>query len=361
VTITYSGRVLWANGIPIPDVQVRLFKPLKDQSLGIELTLQPGLTNADGTFTLQSKDSILLDSSLLAEFDLLSQNFDEIDTRGFDLGDNLRPIIQFSYFLKGHNIQTQAPFRRLHRGYRLPYNPPVNFMPSRDGFDFENSFKPFDPPITLPDWLGENRISGSYGLCGGMSSAAYDFCLARVTNPKAPDIRHYTTIPKTGTRLHRYLLRRSLDTFGTAGLLIRRVGDWTLRLDQGLGGVQNLTLIELPAIQQNFQDGQCVVLTLIYERAANFEEMIKKIWLNHQVLAYGYSEIGLDTFQIPIYDSNYPNRNNARLHIQRVQVGISGGQPVFGLVSREIIPGELDKEVRGFFSMNYQSANPPGL
>jgi hypothetical protein len=103
-----------------------------------------------------------------------------------------------------------------------------------------------------------------------------------------------------------------------------------------------------------------VVLTLIYESAANFEEAIKKIWLNHQVLAYGYTETNPDAFQIRIYDSNFPNRDNASIHIQQVQVGSSSGQPVLGLVSREIIPGELDKEVRGFFPMNYQPTNPPG-
>jgi hypothetical protein len=67
-----------------------------------------------------------------------------------------------------------------------------------------------------------------------------------------------------------------------------------------------------------------------------------------------------DKYQISIYDSNFPNRDNARLHLQRLQVGTDRDQPVFGLLSREVIPGELDKEVRGFFRMNYQAANPPG-
>ena len=260
----------------------------------------------------------------------------------------------------GRAFQTQAPLRRLHRGYYLPYNCPVDFLPSRDGFDFVNYFKPFDPLISLPAWLDVSRIPGSYGLCGGMSSAAYDFRLAHTVNPKAPDIRQYHDVPKTATSLHRYLIRRSLDTFGVAGRLVGRVGDWTLLPDQGSGGVQNLSLVEFPNIFQNLQNGQCVVLTLIYERAANFSEMMQKIWLNHQVLAYGYTATGPDTFKIHIYDSNYKNRDDASLQIQQAQVGSSSGQPIYGLISREIIPGQLNKEVRGFFPMNYQPSAPPG-
>jgi hypothetical protein len=360
MAITYSGRILWANGAPVPNVQVRLFRPLKDQSLGAELTLAPGLSNADGTFTIQSRDSRFLDSSLLSSFDLLSSQFDEINSHGFDLGDDPRPIFQFTFSINGRSVQTQAPLRRLHRGYYLPYNCPVDFLPSRDGFDFVNSFKPFDPLISLPAWLDVSRIPGSYGLCGGMSSAAYDFCLAHTVNTNSPDIRQFHDVPKTGTSLHRYLIRRSLDTFGVAGRLIGRVGDWTLLPDQGSGGVQNLSLVEFSNIFHNLQNGQCGVLTLIYERAANFSEMMQKIWLNHQVLAYGYTATGPDSFKIHIYDSNFKNRDDASLQIHQVQVGSSNGQPIYGLVSREVIPGQLDKEVRGFFSMNYQPSAPPG-
>jgi hypothetical protein len=61
-----------------------------------------------------------------------------------------------------------------------------------------------------------------------------------------------------------------------------------------------------------------------------------------------------------IYDSNFKNHDDASLQIQQVQVGSSSGLSVYGLVSREIIPGQLDKEVRGFFPMNYQTSIPPG-
>jgi hypothetical protein len=361
MTTTYSGKVFWANGFPIPNVTVQLFEPGKNQGLGTELTLQPSLSIADGSFVFQSKDSPLLDNALLAELELLSPQFDGIEISDLSLGNDLRPIVQFTYSLKGNIAQASIPFRKLHRGYRLPHNPPVDFLPSRDGFAFENFFRPFNPPITLPDWLGGSRIPEPYGLCGGMSSAAYDFCLAKASSPKAPDIRQYTSVPKTGTRLHRYLLRRSMDTFGMAGKMVAKVGDWTMLPDQGLAGCQKLTLDELPAILQMLDEGQCMVITLIYEQAADFLEMIKKIWLNHQVLAYGYIKTGPDTFEIRIYDSNYPDHDNVVLKTQHNQVGNSAGQPVDGLVTHEFIPGELDQVVRGFFPMNYQPTIPPGF
>jgi hypothetical protein len=234
-------------------------------------------------------------------------------------------------------------------------------MAFRDGFNFFNFFKPFKVPLTLPAWLNVNRIPGSYGLCGGMSSAAYDFRLARASNPNAPDIRKYNEVPNTGTLLHRYLLGRSLDTFGTVGIRIAQVGEWTLLPDSGLAGIRKLTLDGLSVIREKLEDGQCVVMTLIYEQTSDIKEVVSKIWLNHQVLAYEFIQKSPDNFEIKIYDSNYPNRDDVVLETQQVQVGSSNGQPISGLVSREVIPGDSDKVVRGFFPMDYQAMYPKGL
>ncbi|MEJ2601584.1 MAG: hypothetical protein P8Z00_24890 [Anaerolineales bacterium] len=200
---------------------------------------------------MQIKDTHLIDSTALSQLEPLSSLFDRIHTGELSLGSDTRPLIQFTYPLNGRSVQTLVPFRKLHRAYQLPQNPPVDFLPSRDGFNFLNFFKPFKVPLTLPAWLNVNRIPGSYGLCGGMSSAAYDFRLARASNPKAPNIRKYSEVPNTGTLLHRYLLRRSVDTFGTVGIKIAQVGEWTLFPDRGLAGIQKLTLDGLSAITRN--------------------------------------------------------------------------------------------------------------
>jgi hypothetical protein len=358
---TYSGQISWANGVPVPGVEVKLFEPENSQGVGNELTQQPGVSLADGTFTLQIKDSPLIDSTLITELKPLSSLFDRIQTGDLSLGSDPRPLIQFTYPLKGHAVQILVPFRKLHRAYQLPQNPPVDFLPSRDGFNFLNFFKPFNAPITLPAWADVNRIPGSYGLCGGMSSAAYDFRLARANNPNAPDIRKYSVVPNTGTLLHRYLLRRSIDTFGTVGIKIAQVGEWTLLPDSGLAGIQKLTLDGLSAIRQKLEDGQCVVLSLIYEQASDIKEVVSKIWLNHQVLAYEFVQKSPDSFEIKIYDSNHPNRDDVVVDTQQVQVGSSNSQSAFGLVSREVIPGDSDKVVRGFFTMDYYPIYPQGL
>jgi hypothetical protein len=360
MTITYSGRVLWANGAPLRDVQVRLFEPKDGGTLGAELTLQPALTAPDGSFTIQAQETPLIDNALLNQLELLSSQFDEIDASQTGLGSETRPILQFSYSINGRTARLLAVFRKLHRAYRLAHYPPVSFLPSRDGFAFANSFDPFLPTISLPGWLGGKRVPQNYGLCGGMSSAAYDFCLVKAGDPLAPNIRQYTIVPKNGSLLQRYLLRRSLDTFGAAGSKVARVGDWTLLPDAGPAGTQKLTLDEFPAIRQSLEDGQCVVLTLIYERAVDFLSMAKQIWLNHQVLAYGVAQTGSDAYEISIYNSNYPNRDDIRLQIQCVQEGLIQGNPVFGMLTHETVPGELPREVRGFFPMEYTQADPPG-
>ena len=306
------------------------------------------------------RDLHLIDGDLLSSLEELSPQFDEIEPNEISLGEDQRPIVQFSYPLKGKTVQALLPFRRLHRGYRLLHNQPVEFKPSQDGFVFQNSFKPFDPPISLPDFIGVNRVMGSYGLCGGMSSAAYDFSLAKAADPKAPDIRQYKTVPKTATRLHRYLFRRALDTFGTAGKMIGIVGEWTLLPDEGPAGTRKLTQDGLSTLLKQLDAGQCVVLTLIYERAMNLKELSSEIWLNHQVLAYDYRQAGAETVEILIYDSNFPDRDDAMLRAQRTQEGGDLTQPVYGRASREIIPSaHFSKEVRGFFPMGYQPARPP--
>jgi hypothetical protein len=361
MAITYTGKVFWANAVPVKDVEVRLFNIKKDGSPGSELSMTPGISDSEGVFTLALRDSRLIDGNLLSSLDELSLQFDEIQPNSISLGEDQRPCLQFKYPIHGQPIQVFLPFRRLHRGYRLPHHQPVNFQPSLHGFVFQNNFKPFDPPISLPDFLGVNRVLSSYGLCGGMSSAAYNYCLAKTSDPKAPDIRQYKTVPKTATRLHRYLLRRALDTFGPAGKMIGIVGEWTLLPDDGPAGTRKLTRDGAKSILKLLQEGQCVVLTLIYERAMNLNELASEIWLNHQVLAYRSKEVDPDIVEISIYDSNFPDRDDAVIRAQQVQVGNDGPQPVYGFLSHEIIPSaRFNKEVRGFFPMFYQPARPPG-
>ncbi len=355
----YSGKVFWSTGLPAQGAQLRLYEPLKSNAPDMEISQQPGLSGADGSFSLNLKDSPWLDTNLLDELSPLSAQFESVNSPGLHPSDTNRPALEITFQANGKPVQAYLPFRKLHRGYYLPLNPPVDFLPSRDGFAFINYFKPFDPPVSFPDWLGLRRIQGAYGLCGGMSSAAYDYRLARLANPNAPNIRQYTTIPNTGTVLHRFLLRRALDTFGMGGSMIAKVGEWTMLPDLGAAGVQKLTLDEFPTIQQKLDYGQCVVTTLIYVSTNDIKALPGKLCENHQVLAYGYTQTAPDTYAIKIYDCNFPDRDDALLQAQRVQVGVVNGQPVFGFSTYEVIPGVPNRLVRGFFEMPYQPAQPP--
>ncbi len=356
----YTGKVFWQNGAPVAGVEVRIYEPGTGQSpLGPELTVAPGHSQADGSFAVQTQPSSFIDDTVVTNLEPLSHLFDTVDTLGQSLGLEPRPQIQFGYSVKGRSVSDLRPFRKLHRGYRLSRNPPVDFKPSKDGFVFQNQFKAFELPITIAKWIETSRIPDTYGLCGGMSAAAYDFCLAHLGNPESPDIRQYRAVPNSGTVLHRYLLRRTMDSFGPAGLMIVKTGDWSLLPSRGPAGTCKLTLDEFKAIRQRLDEGQCVCLALIYEHASNLIELATKIWLNHQVLAYGYAETGPGKFEIAIYDSNYPDQD-AVLIAQRQPVGEVNDPPVDGLVTKEFVPGRLDKEVRGFFDMPYQPASPPG-
>ncbi len=355
----YSGKIFWANGAPLQGAQLRLLEPGLAAGPGAELSEQHSTSSSDGSFSLGLKSSSFFDFDLLAELEPLSPQFDRMSAPGLHPSDTGRPTLQVAFKVNDKDAQVSLPFRKLHRGYFLPYNPPVDFLPSRDGFAFVNFFKPFDPPVSFPDWLGLRKIQGAYGLCGGMSSAAYDYRLARLSNPAQANIRSYTNIPNTGTTLHRFLLRRSLDTFGTAGTMIAKVGEWTMLPDLGAAGTQKLSLDELPDILQKLDHGQCVVTTLVYASTNDIRALPAQICENHQVLAYAYDQPVPGTYHIHIYDSNFPSRDQAMLEAKKVQVGTLNGQPVFGLATNEIVPGEMTKLVRGFFEMPYQPAQPP--
>jgi hypothetical protein len=80
-----------------------------------------------------------------------------------------------------------------------------------------------------------------------------------------------------------------------------------------------------------------------------------KIWRNHQVLAYSYSDISATTIDINIYDPNYPQRDDVIIQMERVPVGttlIPGVPPrkrtVLGFKCCQKI-GDREKKVRGFF------------
>ncbi len=231
--------------------------------------------------------------------------------------------------------------------------PTGSVLPSRHGFKFPNSFS-----ITIPLPSPLPSISGSFGLCGGMSSAALDYFLSCIPIPST------TTIPTSGTPLFNYLLRRQLDSLGSPTFgMVSKFLTWTNLPDTRpsgalpllvpgtafVPGLQELTVPEFRATVSSIAAGSPVVLGLIYVGPAAVS-----IWHNHQVLAYGTSIVSPSVTNIRIYDPNDPGNDGV---IIRCEV-LAGGARVRCV---QMWPGGRTKTVRGFFRMPYSRVTPPCL
>jgi hypothetical protein len=362
MAIKLSGRVTLANGVSlgssVTDLQARVFDYDPGPKNDDELTVEPGSTDDSGRFSLKINPSRFMDLKAVGRASGLDLQFDEANWTPDPMFDLPQPYLQFDYKFLGTARRIRLPIRPFQRSYQLPHYPPLEFLPSLNGFNFINSFPPFDPPFTLPAWLKKVKIGENYGLCGGMSSAAYDFLLAGRLLPELE------TPPKTGTRLHRFLLKRSIDTFGYAGEHLAKVGRWSLRPDEGLYGTQRMTMDELPGLLQRLDDHQPVVIAQVRESAKDYSDLAKKIWNNHQVLALSYKQPAENEYYIQLYDPNYRRRDDVRLHLERYQVGVatqSNGviRPIYAVRCEQVGPANLTTRVRGFFPMNYIAALPP--
>jgi hypothetical protein len=188
-----------------------------------------------------------------------------------------------------------------------------------------------------------------------MSCAAYDLLLAGKSIPSI------TTAPAQGSTLHEYLYRRQVDTFGALGEYIAKFAQWMVLPDDTILGTQKRTYDEFEEIRAKLDDGNAVVLGLVYVSGSDS----LKIWENHQVLAYGYSEVSDTTIDINIYDPNYPQRDDVVIRVERISVGttfVPGVPPrkrtVLGFRCTQKVSNR-NQNVRGFFAMPYVPVAPP--
>jgi len=230
--------------------------------------------------------------------------------------------------------------------------PVGSFLPSRHGFNFINSFT---TTISLPSPLP--TISPTYGLCGGMASAALDYFLSCIPRPST------ATVPPSGSTLFNYLFRRLLDSLGAPVFgMVAKFLSWTNRPDITTGGivpgtsigtidgVQELTAPEFRATIASLSAARPVVLGLIYVGPGAVD-----IWQNHQVLAYSKTVVRPTVTDIRVYDPNYPGVDDA---VIRCEV-LAGGSRVR---CQELLPSRgVTKRVRGFFRMPYTKMIPPCL
>jgi hypothetical protein len=358
--VKLSGSVHYANGDPVPNVVVRIFdKDIRNQD--DDLTLSPGTSDEQGHFSLTYEPLRYLDFHTIHLPGTPEEPFNaESSGSGLripDLGDIYLPYLQFNYTFNGLIRQHTAALGIFQTQFHLPENPPVDFLPSKNGFRFENRFPGYFLPFSTPGFLASRKVNSIHGLCGGMCAAAYDIALAGKTVP--PPV----AVPKRGTRLQRYLFRRQIDSLGELGKQIIKVAQWTSLPDDTLLGTQAQTEVEFSQLRHKLDDRNLVVLALIYEHAGSLRELSRLIFNNHQVLAYAYHQDASGTISINVYDPNLPGRDDVIIRCEPVILGeISspqGPHPVTGFKSTQLVGDMHYRDVRGFFAMPYSPIKPP--
>jgi hypothetical protein len=359
--VKFSGSVYYANGDPISNVSVRIFDKDTAGKEDDDLTMTLGLSDERGRFSLIYEPLRYLDYHT---FHLPDTNNETANTQPAkqgllipDLGDMYLPYLKFSYIVNGTTREHTASLGLFQTEFYLPVYPPVEFVPSRNGFRFRNSFSGYFLPYSTPAFMSSRKVSSPYGLCGGMCAAAYDFILAGKAIPKNIEA------PNQGTRLQRYLFQRQMDSLGGLGEALVKVAQWTSLPDDTSVGTWRRTMDELNHLRQKLDEGNLVILALILARATSLKELSRLIFNNHQVLAYGYHQESAGAITIHIYDPNLPAQDEVDIHAESMVVGKStspsGSQAVMGLKSQQLVGGDFYKHVRGFFAMPYAPVKPP--
>jgi hypothetical protein len=361
VIVKFSGSVHYANNEPISNVVVRIYDKDDSGKGDDDLTMTEGLSDDHGRFRLTYKPLRYLDfhTTQLPENDNQAADLqvDHHSIRMPDLGDMYLPYLKFNFTINGVNQEYVASLGVFQTKFHLPVNPAVEFLPSRDGFKFPNSFPGYFLPYSTPAFLSSRKISSNYGLCGGMCAAVYDFRLAGRAIPQDIDV------PKQGTRLQRYLFRRQMDSLGGLGQQAVKVAQWTSLPDDTLVGTMRRTADEFRQVRQKLDQGNLVILALIYERATSLKELSRRIFNNHQVLALAYKEDASNIVTINVYDPNLPERDDVVIRSEPAVLGELpsplGSESVLGLKSTQLVGGGFDKDVRGFFEIPYIPISPP--
>ena len=346
-----SGRVTFANGLAASGVEVRVFDRDAPGKEDDDLTITPGISDESGFFRVIYDPGRYRDFASLPFIGLGGSSRSRL--RVPDLFDIYSPYVRFRYNFDGQERTHTEDLEPFENRFQLPETIPHHFKPSRHGFRFGNAFSGYMLPFSVP-FLADSRVPGVYGLCGGMSAGAADFLLF------GREIPEMYEPPRRGTKLHRYLFRRAIDSFALGESIIR-FARWMFLPEEGLNGTRRLTFKEWSRIRTDL-DNQCLVpLGQVRSKASNLQEAARHVWQNHQVLAYGYTEKDDGAVDIFIYDPNCPAADDVFIHIEQVQVGEEAGVPVYGLTCYESDCWEKRRPLRGFFAMPYEPVEPPAL
>ncbi|GAP14675.1 hypothetical protein LARV_02449 [Longilinea arvoryzae] len=349
-----QGCVTFTNGVPAQNVEVRVFDQDAAGNPDDDLTLTVGLSDSQGNFEVTYDPGRFRDAITFTRSEPRNPPLDwtlvRREHRRTDWLDIFSPYLKFSYSFQGKQKEFRTALNWFTPAYTLPQvftDRP--FSPTRHGYHFVNQFKGVPVPFSIPEIPGLVRLSGTYGLCGGMSSSVYDHYLF------GQEIPQRNTIPRTGSVLQRYLYRRQMDTFGTLGEYVLKFIAWMKLPDETEAGLSSLTWHEYQQFRERLESNLGSVLGIIYEKGTQ----LNRLFLNHQVLGYGLDQLDEDRSAIRIYDPNFPDRDDVTIRLERRRVGESNGQPVYGLACEEDLGDRKIREIHGFFLMPYIPIRPP--
>ena len=351
MNVRFTSCVRYANGDPISNVVVHIFDKDASGKGDDDLTITAGLSDENGRFSLSFEPLRYLDFHAThipgVDAPAADSPTDSSGIRMPDLGDIYLPYLKFNFTINGNEQEHTVTMGIWQSEFYLPVNPAVEFLPSRDGFKFPNSFSGYFFPYSPPAFLSSRKVSSKYGLCGGMCAAVYDFRLAGRAIPQV------VAVPRQGTRFQRYLFQRQMDSLGGLGKQAVRVAQWTSLPDGTQVGTMRRTADEFALLQQKLDQGNLVILALIYERATSLKELSRLVFNNHQVLAWAYQLDAEGGVTIQIYDPNLPGRDDVVIRSQAVPLSdlppTIGSETGLGLRSTELVGGEFYKDSARLF------------
>ncbi len=357
-----TGRITYANGVPAPRIQVRVFD--RDTIGGDDdLTLELGISAANGVYTVTYDRSRAADKLEVNLPRSLPSWIPVPRTIGITNPlDRYAPYLQLTYTHyndpRVHTIDLSAATQDI----TLPEPAPVigTFIASRNGFWFLNLFPGTPLPFSMPKLPGISEIPAAYGLCGGMSAASADFFYSGRPIPQ----EH--AIPAKDSPLYQYLMKRQLDSFSPFGEPILQFMDWMNLDEQSILGTWHRSADQVAKLKSLFNGGMPVYpIGLVYANPG------QPLWENHQVLAIGYRETSPTTIEIPIYDPNFPMNDQVFIRAERgsvegtddagedIRVGSLRCQRIAIVADTNGKPIEDAKPMRGLFLMPYEPLVPP--
>jgi hypothetical protein len=218
-----------------------------------------------------------------------------------------------------------------------------NFLPSAQGLHYANDWAAA-PVVEIPTPFGNVNIGDAkHGLCGGMAFAVRDLFEAHL--PPPPN----TSNPATTSPAFRYITTRLIDSFHLpAG--VARYYEW-MNLPTGdeffVHGTSRRTINDsMPVIRRTIDSGHPCPLGVVCVHSANPQDLGQ----NHQVLAYGYTDIG-NTTTLRLYDCNHPDDDG-------IAIVFDASDPHHTTTFNYSYD---DHDVVGFFPSVYVSKNPTPL